>query len=349
MAIRVLQVGLGPIGASIARQVAARAGFELVGGVDLDPGKIGRDLGPICSMGKVIGVAVSGDLGVALAEVNPDIAVVSTSSALEKVAGTIEACLAAGVAVVSTTEELSFPWRERPELAKRIDAAARAAGRAVLGTGVNPGFAMDTLPLALSAVCERVDGVIVRRIQDASKRRLPFQRKIGAGLVVEEFHAKVAAGGVRHVGLAESIGLLASAFGWILDSVTDEIWPKIAAEAVASPDLTVAAGDCSGVVQLGLGKEGEIVRVRLEFEAYLGAPESYDEIEILGSPALKSRIVGGIPGDLATASIVVNAIPRVLAAAPGLITMRDLPPAHWWPGAPTVPSPDAAVVWPRST
>lgn len=332
MPIRVLQVGLGPIGASIARQVGARAGFELAGGVDLDPGKVGRDLGPICGMGSETGISVSGDLVAELAEVKPDIAVVSTSSALEKVAGTIEACLAAGVAVVSTTEELSFPWRERPELARRIDRAARAAGRAVLGTGVNPGFAMDALPLALSAVCERVDGVTVRRVQDASKRRLPFQQKIGAGLSVAEFQAKVKAGGVRHVGLAESIGLLASAFGWNLDSVTDEIWPKVATERVASPDLEVAPGDCSGVVQLGLGKEGDKVRVRLEFEAYLGAPESYDEVEIAGSPALRSRVEGGIPGDLATASIVVNAIPRVLAAPPGLITMRDLPSAHWWPG-----------------
>ncbi|HXU31657.1 MAG TPA: dihydrodipicolinate reductase [Thermoanaerobaculia bacterium] len=338
MAIRVLQVGLGPIGASIARQVVARAGFELVGGVDLDPGRAGRDLG----------VEVSADLAAALAATRPDIAVVSTSSALERVAATIETCLAAGVAVVSTTEELSFPWRERPELARRIDEAARAADRAVLGTGVNPGFAMDALPLALSAVCERVDGVIVRRIQDASKRRLPFQQKIGAGLSVEEFHAKVAAGGVRHVGLAESIGMLASAFGWNLDSVTDEIWPKIAEEPVASPDLSVKAGDCSGVVQLGLGKEGEVVRIRLEFEAYLGASESYDEIEIVGSPALKSRVEGGIPGDLATASIVVNAIPRVLAAPPGLITMRDLPPAHWWPGNPTAPPPGAASASLRS-
>ncbi len=332
MAIRVLQVGLGPIGASIARQVGARAGFELIGGVDLDPGKVGHNLGPICGRGKEMGVVVSGDLVAALAAIQPDIAVVSTSSALERVAGTILTCLAAGVAVVSTTEELSFPWRERPDLARRIDDAARAAGRAVLGTGVNPGFAMDALPLALSAVCERVDGVVVRRIQDAAKRRLPFQQKIGAGLSVAEFHAKVSAGGVRHIGLAESIGLLASAFGWNLDSVTDEIWPKVATVRVASPDLSVAPGDCSGVVQLGLGMEGTTVRVRLEFEAYLGAPESYDEIEIAGSPALKSRVEGGIPGDLATASIVVNAIPRVLAAPPGLITMRDLPPAHWWPG-----------------
>ncbi len=322
MAIRVLQVGLGPIGASIARQVGERAGFELVGGVDLDPAKAGRDLG----------VEVSADLGVALAATRPEIAVVSTSSALEKVEATILACLAAGVAVVSTTEELSFPWRERPEPAARIDAAARAAGLAVLGTGVNPGFAMDALPLALSAVCERVDGVIVRRIQDASKRRLPFQRKIGAGLIVEEFRARVAAGGVRHVGLAESIGMLASAFGWNLDSITDEIGPKIATEQVASADLLVAPGECSGVVQLGLGMERGVERIRLEFEAYLGAPESYDEVEIAGSPNLKSRVEGGIPGDLATASIVVNAIPRVLAAPPGLITMRDLPAAHWWPG-----------------
>ena len=331
MPIRVLQVGLGPIGVSIAKQLVARNGFELVGAVDLDPAKVGQELRTVLETAP-LGLVISGDLAASLESLQPDCAVVSTSSSLERVAPTLEACLAAGVAVVSTTEELSFPHRERPELAARLDAAAKAAGRAILGTGVNPGFAMDALPLSLSAVCERVDAVTVRRIQDAAFRRLPFQQKIGAGLSPAEFLAKVAQGGVRHVGLAESIGMIAAAFGWTLDSVTDEIEPIVASAPVASRELRVEAGQASGVRQLGLGKEGDRVRVRLEFEAYLGAPESYDEVEITGSPNLRSRIHGGIPGDLATASIVVNAIPRVVAAPAGLVTMKDLPPAYCWPG-----------------
>ncbi len=332
MAIRVLQVGLGPIGVGVARQLVRRAGFRLVGAVDTGPGLLGRELGEVLGGGAASEVRVTGELASALAELRPEAAVVCTSSSLERVAPTLEACLAAGAAVVSTTEELAYPWRERPELARRLDGAARRAGRALLGTGVNPGFAMDALPLVLTAACERVDAVSVRRVQDAAARRLPFQLKIGAGLAPAEFAARVASGEVRHVGLAESIGMIAGALGWTLDEVTDEIAPKLAERAVASSHLEVAAGQVCGLVQVGRGRQNGRTRVHLVLEAYLGAPESYDEVEIEGSPALRSRVVGGIPGDLATAALTVNAIPRVVAAPAGLLTVKDLPPAFCWPG-----------------
>ena len=76
-------------------------------------------------------------------------------------------------------------------MAKRIDALATRARVAVLGTGVNPGFVMDALPIALTGVCESVTAIEVDRVQDARIRRLPFQQKIGAGLTREEFADKV--------------------------------------------------------------------------------------------------------------------------------------------------------------
>lgn len=332
MTIRVLQVGLGPIGAGVARQVAARPGFELVGGVDVDPDKVGRDLGEVCGLAEPLGVAVSGDLAAALADLEPAAAVVSTGSSLEGVTPTLEACLAAGAAVVSTTEELAYPWREQAPLAERLDAAAKRAGRALIGTGINPGFAMDALALTLTAVCERVDAVTVRRVQNAAHRRLPFQLKIGAGLTPEEFAERVATKKVRHVGLAESIGMIAGGLGWELDEITDVIEPKIAERQTASEHLEIEAGRVCGLLQVGTGRQGDRVRVRLILEAYLGAPESYDEVEVEGSPAVLSRVVGGFPGDLATASVVVNTLPRAVAAAPGLLTMKDLAPPYFWPG-----------------
>lgn len=327
MTIRVLQVGLGPIGVAVARQIVSRGGFELVGGVDPDPRKAGRDLGEVLGVEGTPALAVHHDLGSAIESLSPDVAVVCTSSSLETTAPTFESCLAAGVAVVSTTEELSYPWFHQPALAERLDRAARGAGRALIGTGVNPGFAMDSLPLTLTSVCERVDAVTVRRVQDASRRRLPFQRKIGGGLTVDEFEQGVAAGGIRHVGLPESVAMIGAGLGWELDDITDTIEPVVAEESVSSSELTIEAGQVCGLRQLGLGREGDRVRVRLEFEAWLGAPASFDEVEIDGNPALRSRVDGGIHGDVATASITVNAIPRVLAAPAGLITMKDLPPA----------------------
>jgi 4-hydroxy-tetrahydrodipicolinate reductase len=192
---------------------------------------------------------------------------------------------------------------------------------------------MDALPITLTGVCERVDAIRVDRIQDARVRRLPFQQKIGAGLTREQFMRKVDDGSVRHVGLAESVSMIADAMGWTLDKVTDEIQPKIAVETVASEYLAVDPGYVCGIVQDGIGyHKGEPV-ITLHMEAYLGAPESFDAVEVTGSPALKMKIAGGVHGDIATASITVNSIPKVMAAAPGLHTMRDLPIPSFFSGA----------------
>jgi 4-hydroxy-tetrahydrodipicolinate reductase len=197
---------------------------------------------------------------------------------------------------------------------------------------VNPGFAMDALPIALTAVCERVDRVVVNRVQDARIRRLPFQQKIGAGLTTEQFQKKVDDGSVRHVGLTESIAMIADALGWTLDRITDEVQPKLATVTISSEYLAVDPGYVAGIVQDGVGyRKGEPV-IKLHMEAYLGSPETFDSVEIEGSPNLSMKLAGGIHGDVATASIVVNSIPKVLGAAPGLHTMRSLPLPSFFPG-----------------
>jgi 4-hydroxy-tetrahydrodipicolinate reductase len=239
----------------------------------------------------------------------------------------------AGLPVVSTTEELSYPWFPQQELAQKIDAMAREAGLAVVGTGVNPGYAMDTLPIVLTGACERVDSVTVERVQDASIRRLPFQQKIGAGLEPIVFRERADRLEIRHVGLTESVAMIAASLGWEIERITDVIEPRIATEPVASQYMTVAAGQAAGLIQDAVGyRSGEPV-ITLHMEAYLGCPESYDAVRIEGLPPLYSRIEGGIHGDIATASVTVNTIPRVIAAPPGLQTMRDLPIPSWWSGA----------------
>jgi hypothetical protein len=323
--IRVLHVGLGPIGVAVAKQIASRPGFVLVGAVDIDPAKIGHDLGDVLGLSERLKVRVAADAAAAIKASRPDVVVHCTSSSLKVVAPQLIAILGTRTPIVSTTEELSYPWRTAKRLAGEIDAAAKKARVALLATGVNPGFAMDVMPITISAACERVDSVHVQRIQDARIRRLPFQQKIGAGLSPDEFAQRVAAGTVRHVGFTESIAMIADALGWPLDRITDQVNPKIAAKAVSSSKLKVKAGEVCGIIQDGVGfRKGEPV-ITLHLEAYLGAPESYDSVDIEGSPRLSMKFAGGIHGDIATASMVVNSIPKVLAAAPGLRTMRDLP------------------------
>ena len=324
--------GLGPIGAAVARQIASRKGFQIVGAVDIDRTKIGLDLGQVIGLDKKLRVRVTNDAGGAIKSGKPDVAVLCTSSSLKKVMPQIETVLKKKVAIVSTTEELSYPVGKNRALAKKIDTLAKKAKVAVVGTGVNPGFAMDALPITLTGICERVDSIRVDRIQDARTRRLPFQQKIGSGLNREQFAQKVKDGSVRHVGLAESVTMIADAMGWKLDKVTDEIHPKIADTAVESELIAVDPGYVCGIVQDGIGYSKGKPVVTLHMEAYLGAPESYDAVTVEGSPRITQKIAGGLHGDVATASITVNSIPKILRVSPGLRTMADMPIPSWFGG-----------------
>ena len=330
--IKVLHFGLGPIGAAVVRQVAGRKGFRIVGAVDIDPAKAGRDLGEVADLGRPLKIKVSDDAKKAIRKSKPDVVVLCTQSSLKKVTSQIEEILKQRVAIVSTTEELAYPHGPNLKYARAIHQMAKKAKVAVIGTGVNPGFTMDALPIALTGVCERVDRIRVDRVQDARVRRLPFQQKIGSGLTREQFQKKVDDGTVRHVGLAESISMIADAMGWKLDRITDDIQPKIASETVSSEFLAVDPGYVCGIVQDGVGyRAGEPV-ITLHMEAYLGALESFDAVRITGSPSIHSHIDGGVHGDVATASITVNSIPKILDVAPGLHTMRDMPLPSYFGG-----------------
>jgi 4-hydroxy-tetrahydrodipicolinate reductase len=330
--IKVLHVGLGPIGAGVVRQVAERKGFRIVGAVDVDPAKVGRDLGDIAHVGRALRVKISDDVRKAIKKTGPDVVVLCTSSSLKKVLSQMEEILKLRVPIVSTTEELAYPTKSNMRYARAIHQLAKKHKVAVLGTGVNPGFVMDALPIMLTGVCERVESVRVDRVQDARIRRLPFQQKIGAGLTRDQFQAKVDDGSVRHVGLAESVSMIADAIGWKLDRISDEIQPKMATQTVSSEFLAVDPGYVCGIVQDGTGYRNGLPVITLHMEAYLGAPESYDAVEIVGSPPLKMKLAGGVHGDIATASIVVNSLPKILEVAPGLHTMRDMPVASFFGG-----------------
>lgn len=333
MPIRVMHFGLGPIGVGVLRQVATRKGFKAVGGIDIDPAKVGKDLGEIAGLDRRLGITVTDDPVAAIKNAKPDVVVLCTLSSLRAIMPQIETVLKLRVPIVSTTEELAYPYYSNRALARKIDALAQKAKVAVVGTGVNPGFVMDALPIMLTGVCERVDSIRIDRIQDASVRRLPFQKKIGSGLTVAQFQDKVKAGTVRHVGLTESVAMLADAFGWKLAKIADTIQPKVTERQVSSQFLTVEAGFVCGLIQDGIGyaKDGKPL-ITLHMEAYLGAPESYDAVTIEGHPNLTSRVQGGFHGDIATASITVNTIPKILTAPPGLRTMRDMPLPSYFGG-----------------
>src|ERR1700730_16405114 len=323
--IRVVQFGVGPIGASIVRLMRQKDALEITGAIDKDPAKAGRDLGEIVgASGAPWGVPMSPDADAVLRR-PVDVVIHSTSSYLPSVMDQLLACLAAGCCVVSTCEELAYPFRKHPELSKQLDVAAQEEGVALVGTGVNPGFVMDKLVLTLSAAAQRVDSAKVIRILDASKRRLPLQKKIGAGMTPEEFRAQVAAGVIKHHGLPESVAMVADGLGFALDDISETIDPLIAEEEVKTEFLQVARGQAAGVHQVARGMEAGKERILMELRMHVGASDPADTIELKGEPNLTLAIPGGTHGDIATAALAVNAIPAILAAPAGLRTVRELP------------------------
>jgi len=331
--IRAIQYGVGPIGVSIARLMREKQAIEIVGAIDTDPSKVGRDLGEVVGAADAPwGVLISADAKEIL-EQAADVVIHSTSSSLPKVMDQLLMCLEAESCVVSTCEELSYPFRTYPELAANLDAAAKDWGVALVGTGVNPGFVMDKLVITLAAVSQRIDHAKALRIVDASKRRLPLQKKIGAGMSVEEFRAKVAEGVIKHVGLPESVAMVADSLNLPVEQITETIEPVVAKERVQTEFLTVAAGQAAGVHQIARGTGGGKELVYLELQMYVGAKDPADTIELQGHPNISLVIPGGSHGDIATASVVVNSIPVILDAPAGLRTARDLPIGFFSPNA----------------
>jgi hypothetical protein len=331
--IRAIQYGVGPIGASIARLMREKQAIEICGAIDTDPAKVGRDLGEVVGAADAPwGVKISGDAKGVL-EQSADIVIHSTSSSLPKVMDQLLACLEAEACIVSTCEELAYPYRTYPELSMKLDAAAKDWGVALVGTGVNPGFVMDKLVVTLAGASQRIEHAKALRIVDASKRRLPLQRKIGAGMTVDEFRAQVAAGVIKHVGLPESVAMVADSLNLPVEEITETIEPVVARERVQTEFVTVEAGQAAGVHQIARGIGGGKELVYLELQMYVGAKDPADTVELKGHPNISLVIPGGSHGDIATASVVVNSIPVILDAPAGLRTSRDLPIGFFSPNA----------------
>lgn len=314
------------------KRLFGRGGFEVVAAVDRAPHLVGKRLPEVVGHEGSPDLVIEPDLQAAIERTKPDACILMTVSDVKRIESQIEAALLGGTHVVSTCEELSFPWQRDAGFSSRIDALAKKQGKVVLGTGVNPGFLMDYLPQTLTGVCDHVDAVLVERYQDASSRRLPFQQKIGAGLTLEAFEKKRLEGTLRHVGLEESMHLIAAQFGWQLDRTEDILEPIVAEREWRGEHMTVPAGDALGVLQTGRGYRNGKEVITLIFHAAVGTENPRDRILISGEPTIDSTIAGGVQGDVATCSIVLNACSTVQRAAPGLQHMGSIPSICWYGG-----------------
>jgi len=322
---KVAQFGLGPIGIETLKLAVSKPWAEVVGGVDIDPAKVGRDLSEITGLRSLRGRCVYASLDALLAKVKPQLVFHTAVSKFKAAYPQLQTMARRGLRVVSSCEELVFPSLREPSLAAKLDRLCRSTGARIVGTGVNPGFVMDVLPLCLSMVSREVRAVHVERVVDASTRREPLQRKIGSGMRPAEFRSLLRAGRAGHAGLRESLALLAHGLGWKLKNIIETGDAIIARRNIRTRYLQVRKGRTCGLHQCAQGRVKGKVRLTLDLKMYLGANEPHDAICIDGDPPLKILIQGGVAGDQATVAALVNTAPRLLRASPGLLLPTDLP------------------------
>jgi hypothetical protein len=326
--VPVIVMGLGYIGQQIARAAAASDELELIGAIDSHPKLVGKKLGGLLE-NPALRLPISADLKSALASRKGRgdgvILLHATGSHLPQVMGQLMEAIRHGVSVVSTCEELAFPFLNYPREADELALAAERAGVSIVGTGVNPGFVLDRLVATCGQVCGPVRRVDAYRVVDARTRREALQRKIGAGMTEEAFDELAEQDQIGHVGLMESAALCALGLGIDCDDFEVGIVPVIAEEDIVGAAFPVKAGRVAGMSQTAIGLSDGKERVRLELTIAVGMDDPGDRIVIDADPRIELEIKGGVAGDEATANVVINAAPRLTAAEPGLLTVLELP------------------------
>lgn len=328
--IRVALWGLGAMGSGIARLVLEKEGLELAGAIDLRPDYVGRDLGEVLGVEKKLGVTVTSDPVAVLDPAKVDLVVLATTSWTKEQMPDLKKVLAAGIDCISIAEEMASPEAQNPELAAEIDALAKASGVTVLGTGVNPGFVLDLLVVALSGVCHQVERIEASRVNDLSPYGPTVMKTQGVGTTPEEFAKGVADGSiVGHVGFPESIRMISDALGLGVDRVEQSREPIVSTVYRETPHVKIAPGMVAGCAHTAIGYADGKPVVKLvhpqQVHPHLEGQGTGDYIDIFGKPEIHMSTGPEIAGGIATMGVAVNMIPHVVAATPGLKSMIDLP------------------------
>lgn len=335
--IRVLILGTGQMGSGIARHILATPGLKLVGAYAKRRARVGMDVGRAIGLADDLGISVETDLTALSERTQPDVAIQATCSRLDDAWPEIAILLQRGVSVISIAEEMAYPAYRSPAIAMEMRAAAHAGGAAVVGTGINPGFVLDLLVIALTGVCQAVDSITAMRVNDLA----PYGRTVlnaqGVGLTPDAFEAGVRDGSITgHIGFAESISMIAMALGRDIDRIEQSVEPIVSDVARETPFVTVEPGHVAGTRHRAVAYSDDKPFITLDHPQQvrpeLAGVETGDVIEIFGTPSLRLTGSPEIPGGTGTIAIAVNMIPRILAAAPGLYTMADLPVPAALPG-----------------
>ncbi len=328
--IRVVQWGLGAMGSGMVKLMLEKGGLQVVGAIDKRPDAAGKDLGDVLCLGKQLGIKVSPTEKGILKKASVDVVLLAIDSFTRKCFDAMKAIVEAGIHCITIAEEMAEPYAQEPELAKELDMLAKRFGVVVIGTGINPGYVLDSLVISLSGVCHNVERIEASRINDLSCFGPTVMKTQGVGTTPEEFTQGLAMGTiVGHIGFRESISLISNALGLGVDRFEEIREPIISKTDRETPYVKVKAGMVAGCRHIGIGYRGKTEVVRLIHPQQI-RPEAEnvdtgDYITIVGTPGINLAIKPEIPGGIGTIGIAVNMIPIVKRASPGLKRMIDLP------------------------
>ncbi|HYN57780.1 MAG TPA: 2,4-diaminopentanoate dehydrogenase [Motilibacterales bacterium] len=330
MQVRVLQWGLGAMGAGMANLALEKPGLRLVAAVDSRPDVVGRDLGEVLGLGRELDVVVTDGPEAALDRAEVDVVMIATTSWARDQVADLRRILRAGINVVSIAEELADVAAQSPDIADELDALAVANGVSVVGVGVNPGLVLDLLVVTLTAGCQSVERIEASRVNDLSPFGPTVMRSQGVGTSPEAFRAGIADGTiVGHVGFPESIHLISEALGLGVDRIEQTREPILSSVRRQTPFVIVEPGMVAGCAHTGIGYRGDTEVIRLihpqQVHPHLERQATGDYIHIHGVPEVHMSIQPEVAGGLATIGMAVNMVPRILAATPGLKRVIDLP------------------------
>jgi hypothetical protein len=322
--IKVAHLGLGVIGMETVKAMATKPWAQIVSGIDLDPDKAGKSLEEVTGVLSLADVPVYSTFAEMMTQVQPDIILHAAASSVAASFDQIEPMIRSGISVISSCEQLLFPRLKEPERTKEIHALCIKHGASVVGTGVNPGFVMDLVPVCLTGVCKSVESIYCERVVNASTRRMQLQKKIGSGMDPDEFRALFKAGQAGHAGFLESAALVCHCMGWPDPELTETCEPIVADHDITTEFYKVKIGQTCGLHQIVTALIDGDERIKMDLKMYLDAPNPHDAVRITGLPNLNLMLEGGVAGDIATVAAMVNAVPRLYKAGPGLHLMTDL-------------------------
>jgi len=334
MVCRVALIGIGDMSTRFVAALMRKEGFVIVGAADSDPSKVGKDLGEYANLAEVLNVKIERNTKAMLKREKPNVTLIATTSFVKQILPLIVMTIRAGSNVITPAEEMIYLPAQYPRIAAKIDRLARRHNVAVLGTGANPGFFPDTLIIALTAICLRVDSVRSARINDMAWGSMAVLKSLGVGFTPEEFEKGVRDGKIAgHVGFHESIHMIADKMGWKLDEVQIDKKPIVSkTRRIADIGLEVRPGTCAGCAEeaRGIMNGKPVVELKLiqQIRPETEGIETGDFIWVQGEPDINEAIKPGIRGSVSTAAMLLNAIPGLLEAKPGLHSTAGLPSPH---------------------